>query len=260
MSDTHTQRLRLTKQQTATNDRVWGSILNAGFITLLDDALAGSASIDLTAGDVSLTTEDGVADQARCMTLLFTGAVASARIVTVPLAQKIYMVHNACGQTVTLKTAGGVGLAVPNNTRATVFVDEATNRVYQPVMHTSAAVAPDTTTMDPYPASVNGAGGGTTTPTMYFHREGDHLSLTFDNITVTAVASAAFQIVPQAGSFPVNLDLQSQPHFVYEGVTARRVFMTISPSSISFSKFDGAGWTNPSDRVVLARSFSFRVQ
>lgn len=260
MSGSFTSRLRLSKQQTATNDRVWGSVLNSGFIALLDDAIAGSTSIDMTAADVSLTTGDGEADQARCMTLLLTGAAAAPRVLTVPAVQKVYAVHNACGQSVTVKTAGGVGLAIANNTRAMIFVDEATDRVYQPVLPSTSTVAPNTTTMDAYPSSVNGAGGGTTTPTVYFHREGDHLSLTFDSITVTAVASAAFQIVPQSGTYPVNSDLQSQPHFVYEGVNARRVFMTISPSVINFSKFDSSGWTNPSDRTVLARSFSFRVQ
>lgn len=255
MTDTYTERLRLVKQQTATNRLVWGSILNSGLIDLLDSAIAGAATIDVSAANVTLSMENGAVDEARCMTLLVTGAPGVARTIFVPTAQKVYTVHNASGQTVTVRTVGGSGVAVLNGTRATLFVDETLDEVFRPALHPSQSFAPDTGTMDPIACAVTAATGGTTTPTFYRHREGDHISISCGLISVD-VASTAFIIT---GSFFTGLDdNRCYPQYILEAGAPVKSYVEIRDGSIIITRADLGPWTNPSTRVIPAMTFSFR--
>lgn len=252
MTDVHTHSLRLSKQQTATNNLVWGSVLNAGVIALLDDALAGTTSIDVTAGNVTLSTEDGAADQARCMTILVIGAPGVARTIFVPNVQKVYTVHNACGQSVTVKTTTGVGVVVPNGSRATVFVDEASGNVIQPLLHTDQAVLALSGNLTAAPCTVVNGTAGTTTPTYYVGREGGQVIIGTAGYTVTLTAPA-FIVNINAGTFPVSSDLDARTLYIVEAGTVREAVMTTAPSSIIYSRADTSGWG--SNSVVVPEHY-----
>ena len=73
MSSTYTTRLQLEEQGTGENATTWGSILNTQ-ITCLDHAIAGVVSIDAH-GDstVTLSTGEGVTNDARQFTLYING-------------------------------------------------------------------------------------------------------------------------------------------------------------------------------------------
>jgi hypothetical protein len=111
---TYTTRLRTAVQLTGENNNTWGDVANAGVFQLLEDAIAGMSTISLTAGNVTLTANNGATDQARSAILNLTGAPGAARTVTVPSVSKLYLINNATtgGQTITIKTAAGVGVAV----------------------------------------------------------------------------------------------------------------------------------------------------
>lgn len=252
---TYTTSLRLAKQATAENDKVWGSVNNAQ-IDLVDTAIAGASSIDVSAGDVTLTALNGAADQARAMTILVTGAPASARNIVVPKAQKLYTVHNACGQTVTVKTATGTGLAIPNGTRYSLFVDSSADRVFGFVLHTEAAVASGPGTLTTVACSVAAATAGTTNPTYYTYKEGNQIVVGTDGFTVT-VNSIAFSVL---GSFPDVAfgDFDTFPIYVDEAGTTKAVLAAMSPSGPSYSHADSTAWTATSSRIVPPHYFTMR--
>ena len=256
MTDTYSSRLRLAKQQTATNRLVWGTILNAAFIDLLDEAIAGFTEIDVTSGNVTLTTENGTTDQARHMVLSVIGTPVAARSIIVPTLQKIYAIENLCGQSLTVKTADGSGVVIANGTRATVFVDEATDDVYHPTSHPSQTVLANTSDMLSIPCTVADATGGITNPTLWSHREGDMVVIEFPSIADVIVAATTFVI---NGTFPIDATPRSFSTYVRETGVIYKAFLTFTPTAITITKADGTAWANPGTRAIFAHNFTFRI-
>ncbi len=122
---TYTSRLRLTLQETGENDSTWGDVANAGVFQLLEDALSLMVSVSLTAGSVVLSATNGATDQARAMILDLTGTLGAARDVTVPSVSKVYVVRNSTSgsQTVTVKTAAGTGIVIPDASTIWIWCD-----------------------------------------------------------------------------------------------------------------------------------------
>lgn len=123
MADTYSPLLRLRMQQTGANNNTWGALLNSAVAQLLEDAIAGVATITVASTDVTLTVANGANDQARMAVLRLTGAPGAPRNVIVPKLSKPYIVINDTGQTITVKTADGTGVAVPNGARQYIYCD-----------------------------------------------------------------------------------------------------------------------------------------
>ena len=65
MSSTYTSRLRLVKQGDGDNPNTWGTVLNDGMISLVDDAIAGYTTVELgAAATVTLSAIDSASDMA----------------------------------------------------------------------------------------------------------------------------------------------------------------------------------------------------
>lgn len=124
MTDTATTRNRLRKQETGTNTNTWGTNLNE-VLDAVDQTLDGVETINLTAStDYTLTTTNyTTADQAKQRVLLFTGSLSSAVNVIIPSVEHTYLVYNACGQTLTVKTSAGTGPAIPTGFMSWVYCD-----------------------------------------------------------------------------------------------------------------------------------------
>ncbi len=124
MASSFTSRLRLEEQATGEGSTTWGSVLNAGALELIDDAVAGMATVAVTGGAYSLTTNNGSADEARMAVLKFTGVLASDSTITIPDKTKTYVVWNATSgaHTLTLKPSS-TGVAVTQGSKAIVFCD-----------------------------------------------------------------------------------------------------------------------------------------
>ena len=78
----------------------------------LDEAIAGLTEKDCSVGG---TLTLSLAEWSN-MVLHLTGAPGAGFNVVVPTNKKIYIVDNASGQTATVKTAAGTGIAVANGT------------------------------------------------------------------------------------------------------------------------------------------------
>jgi hypothetical protein len=125
MTSAYTTRIRLTKQGSGDNDSTWGTVLNDEVIDLTDFAIAGYTTISLTAADVSLTANDGSADQARSAMLELSGILTAARTVYLPAVSKMYVVRNntSGAYSATVLVNGGTGYAVPQGESAVIYCD-----------------------------------------------------------------------------------------------------------------------------------------
>ncbi len=80
----------------------------------LEEAVAGSANVSFSSGDVTLTLSDSNATQAaRNMRLNLTGTSGGARNLIVPAIEKMYVVKNGLADACTVKVSGQTGIAVP---------------------------------------------------------------------------------------------------------------------------------------------------
>lgn len=129
MTTQYTSILKLALPVTGELSGSWGDVVNNNITSMVEQAIAGLAPIDTwTANGHTLTTANGVTSESRCAMLVLTdtgGALTGPATVTCPAASKIYIVKNSSGQTATITTAGGSGVAIPNGKVAFVFCDGA---------------------------------------------------------------------------------------------------------------------------------------
>ena len=137
MSNTYTTILKLAKP--ATGDAGWGATINDKVTTLIEEAISGKAAINTwgqggdSANVHTLTINEGASSESRNAVLALTDTstqLSGAGTVVVPTASKLYTVINATGQTVTIKTGSGSGIAVTNGKKANLMCD-GTNVVEQ---------------------------------------------------------------------------------------------------------------------------------
>jgi hypothetical protein len=126
MATAYTPILKLALPVTGELNGTWGTVVNDNITSMVEQAVAGLATINTWAGNShTLTTADGTTSESRCAMLVIdddgAGQPAGAATVICPAATKAYIVQNLCGQTVTVKTSAGTGVAIPNNQSALVF-------------------------------------------------------------------------------------------------------------------------------------------
>lgn len=121
MASTYSPYLRLELIGTGEQTGTWGNTTNTNLGTLVDQAVAGTATIDVTAGNVTLTALNGASDQSRQAILKITGTPVAARNVIAPESSKWYLISNECGQTVTLKGASTTGYAIADGETLLMF-------------------------------------------------------------------------------------------------------------------------------------------
>jgi hypothetical protein len=88
----------------------WGQVVNDSITELVEDSIAGTASVNVTSGNVTLTTTgSGAANEARCAIILVTGTPGTARQVIAPSQSKAYIVINQSDSNITFKGAATTG-------------------------------------------------------------------------------------------------------------------------------------------------------
>jgi hypothetical protein len=159
MPSTFSPSLRLELIANGEQIGTWGDTTNRNLGTLLEQAIAGSAFISLPDADYTLVAAQGVSDQARNASLVFGGVLTAPRNVIAPTAAKTYIIRNstAGGQSITIKTATGTGVAVPAGLATLVFCD-GTN-FFAGLTYLGGPVSADTLTLTtPLPVSSGGTG------------------------------------------------------------------------------------------------------
>jgi hypothetical protein len=121
MTINYTSLLGLAQPVTGTESGTWGTVVNDEITALVEEAVAGGETIDVTAGNVTLTTTNGVANQARNAILLVTGTPGTSRNVVAPSSSKVYIVKNSSDGEVVLKGSATTGVTIPVNVEALCF-------------------------------------------------------------------------------------------------------------------------------------------
>jgi len=132
MASTYSPDLRIELIANGEKSGTWGTITNLNLGTLIEDAIAGAATVTTASAAQALTVFNGAEDQARCSTLVLNTAAASNYNVYVPPVPKLYVVRNTSATyTCTLyastvsgnTTAAGSGITVPVSTSMLVRCD-----------------------------------------------------------------------------------------------------------------------------------------
>ena len=99
----------------------WGTTVNTSITELIDSAVAGTTTLSANA-DVTLTTTNGAANQARNAVILWTASNgATTRYVTAPAQSKAYLVINAGTGSIVIRGSGPTtGVTIDSGVRALV--------------------------------------------------------------------------------------------------------------------------------------------
>lgn len=99
----------------------WGTTVNDAITGLIDSAIAGTTTLSANA-DVTLTTTNGAANQARNAVILWTASNgATTRNITAPAQSKAYLVINAGTGSIVIRGSGPTtGVTVASGVRALV--------------------------------------------------------------------------------------------------------------------------------------------
>jgi hypothetical protein len=100
----------------------WGTTVNDSITSLIDSAVAGTTTLSADA-DVTLSTTNGAANQARNAIIVWTASGTTTRNITAPAQSKAYVVINATGgtQSIVIRGSGPTsGVTIPAATRALV--------------------------------------------------------------------------------------------------------------------------------------------
>jgi hypothetical protein len=118
MPSTYSNSLRLELIGDGEQSGTWGQTTNTNLGSLIEQAIAGYTTVSITDATYTLTTSNGVTDQARSMALNITSSVTltATRNVICPNVSKLYVVKNATtgGQSIVIKTSAGAGITVAN--------------------------------------------------------------------------------------------------------------------------------------------------
>jgi hypothetical protein len=121
MTINYTTLLGLAQPVTGTESGTWGTVVNDEITALVEQAVAGAATIDVTAGNVTLTDTAGASNQARCAILLVTGTPGTSRNIVAPSSSKLYVVKNGSDGAVVLKGSATTGVTIPVGVEAQCF-------------------------------------------------------------------------------------------------------------------------------------------
>jgi hypothetical protein len=139
--------LKIQLMGTGENSGTWGTITNTNLGTAIEEAIVGSANVNFSSADVTLTLTDTNSSQsARNLRLNLTGSVGAPQNLIVPAIEKVYIINNGLTQTITVKNATGNGISVPAGKTEYVYnngtdVVEAINHLTSLTLDTPLSVA-----------------------------------------------------------------------------------------------------------------------
>jgi hypothetical protein len=121
--------LKIQLMATGENSGTWGDVTNTNLGTAIEDAIAGYGTAEFAANaELELPWLDTNGYQvARNLVLNVTSSVTlvGTQNLVVPTFEKQYLIYNNTtgGQSITVKTAAGTGVVVPNGSKVSLYVD-----------------------------------------------------------------------------------------------------------------------------------------
>ena len=131
MASTYSPKLRFELIGAGEQAGLWGTTTNKNVGQLIEQAIAGVTTVDLTGltGNYTLTALDGAPDQSRSAVITCIGTATGAINLIIPTQTKLYVVRNECGQTITVKTSAQTGGVQLLNSEATLVFCDGTDAV-----------------------------------------------------------------------------------------------------------------------------------
>jgi hypothetical protein len=123
MSSSYSTNLKIELVATGEQVGVWGDTTNNNLGDLIEAAITNSVDITFADATYTLSANNGLPDEARNAVLNLIGSNSGAQNLIAPAVEKTYIVKNATGAAVTVKTSGGTGVAVANGTTRIVWCD-----------------------------------------------------------------------------------------------------------------------------------------
>lgn len=127
MPSTYSPTLRIELIGTGEQSGTWGNTTNTNLGAIIEQAITGITTVDVSAGDVTLTAYNGAVDQARSAVLIASGTPATTNNIIIPNVAKTYIVTNSTAQSVGVKTSGGAAFICPVGTQTTLYCDGSNN-------------------------------------------------------------------------------------------------------------------------------------
>jgi len=240
MASTYSTSLRIQLIGTGDQAGVWGTSTNTNLGTLIEQAITGVQSISLSGSTYTLSSYNGITDEARNAVLSFTGSLSANCTVIAPAANKVYIVKNASGSTVTMSVGSGSTVVVPNGQTYIVYTDG--TAFYSASNYTSSSVAITGGTID-------GTVIGGTTPS-----NGSFYDLTTYNTATFGVSNAARSVsftsasptvvTMATGTRPItNAQVTFTATTLPVGITAGVIYYVVPLTSTTFNLSTSSGGT-----------------
>lgn len=179
MASSYSSTLRIELIGTGDQSGTWGNTTNSNLGALIEQAITGVTSVDVTAADVTLTALNGAVDQARSAVLIATGTNVVTRNIVIPNVTKTYIVTNSTTQTLGIKTASGSAFSCTAGYQSLIYCN-GSNVVTGAVINTPPTTLTGTTLVTPTITTPAVTGGTFLTPT---------ITTILEPITVAATAA-----------------------------------------------------------------------
>jgi len=155
MASTFSPSLKLTLMGDGDQAGLWGQTTNTNLGTLIEQAITGVQPITMSDANYTLTSFNGVTDEARNAVLVVTGTNSAIRDLIPPVQEKLYIIANNTtgGFAIRVIGASGTGVNIPNGATQVVYCD-GTNFIAASAAFTNGSVL-----------SVSGGGTGLSTLT-----------------------------------------------------------------------------------------------
>jgi hypothetical protein len=125
MASTYSPSLKITLMGDGDQAGLWGQTTNTNLGTLVEQAITGVVTITMSNANYTLTSFNGVTDEARNAVLVVSGSNSAVRDVIPPVVEKLYTVVNntSGGFAIRVIGASGTGVSIPNGITALVYCD-----------------------------------------------------------------------------------------------------------------------------------------
>jgi len=258
MPSTYSPDLRIELIANGEKSGTWGTITNDNLGVIIEDAIAGLASVSVTSANQALTAQNGAVDQARCSAVSLTTTTTANFAVYVPPVTKLYVIINASGYTATVycstvlgnTTAAGTGVAVPAG-KSVLLRTDGTNVVEQ-LSHVVGAFSVGGN------LSVTGASTFTGIPTAPTASVGTNTT----QIATTAFVQAALTAAYPVGSIYINAASATNPATLlgfgtWTAFGAGRVMVGLDAGNAAFDTVEETGGS--ANAVVVSHTHTATV-
>jgi len=123
VASTYSTSLRIELIGNGEQSGTWGTTTNSNLGSIIEQAITGVETIPMTNATYTLSNYNGAVDQSRNAVLILSGPVTSPQNLIAPAVEKVYLIKNQSGNTITIKTSSGTGAALSNGTYAQVYCD-----------------------------------------------------------------------------------------------------------------------------------------